>query len=129
MESIEIVDSLKDVDETEWNNLVGSNPFLQHHFLNALAETRCAIKSTGWIQQFILLHRDRELVGAVPLYLKTHSRGEFVFDYAWADAYERNGLSYYPKAVVAVPFTPVTGPRLLAKLHSDKLLLAKTAIQ
>lgn len=128
MESINIVGSLNDVDQAEWNNLVGSNPFLQHYFLNALAETRCANNSTGWTQRFILLHREKRLMGAVPLYLKTHSRGEFVFDYAWADAYERNGLPYYPKAVVAVPFTPVTGPRLIAKLQDDKLLLAKAAI-
>ncbi|OIQ95245.1 hypothetical protein GALL_227230 [mine drainage metagenome] len=128
MESVGIIESLNDVDEAEWNILAGSNPFLQHYFLKALEETGCAITSTGWTQQFILLHRDKALVGAAPLYLKTHSRGEFVFDYAWADAYERYGLPYYPKAVVAVPFTPVTGPRLLAKSHSDKLALAKAAI-
>jgi len=128
MESIDIIESLSDIDEAEWNILAGSNPFLQHYFLKALEETGCAINSTGWTHQFILLHRDKALVGVAPLYLKTHSRGEFVFDYAWADAYERYGLPYYPKAVVAVPFIPVTGPRLLAKLHSDKLTLAKAAI-
>lgn len=129
MESLEIVNSLNDVNVDDWNALAGLNPFLQHCFLKALADTGCATTKTGWTQQFILLRRDEELVGAVPLYLKTHSRGEFVFDYAWAEAYERFGLPYYPKAVVAIPFTPVSGPRLLAKTHHDKSALAKAAIQ
>lgn len=128
MESIEIAESLNDIGEAEWNMLTGSNPFLQHYFLKALSVSRCAINSTGWTQQYILLRRDKLLVGAIPLYLKTHSRGEFVFDFAWAEAYERHGLQYYPKAVVAVPFTPVTGSRILAKSHNDKLTLAKAAI-
>lgn len=128
MEIIKIVESLNEVNELEWNTLAGSNPFLRHCFLKSLAETGCADKSTGWTQQFILLYRDNTLVGAAPLYLKTHSRGEFVFDYAWADAYEKNGLQYYPKAVIAIPFTPVTGPRLIANSYNDKLTLAKAGI-
>lgn len=128
MEKILIADTLKDVDELEWNSIAGSSPFLQHYFLNGLKETGCATSNTGWTQQFILYYRDDALVGASPLFLKTHSRGEFVFDFAWADAYEKNGLQYYPKAVIAVPFTPVTGPRLLSSSLKDKITIAKAGI-
>ena len=129
MERIIIADSLKDVHELEWNSISGSNPFLQYYFLSALEETGCAVMNTGWAQQYILLYRDEKLVAAAPMYLKTHSRGEFVFDFAWADAYEKHGLQYYPKAVIAVPFTPVSGQRLLGKSMHDKLTVAKAAIQ
>src|SRR5690606_12906547 len=75
------------------------------------------------------MHRHDTLAGAMPLYLKSHSRGEYVFDQAWAHAFERHGLNYYPKLLSAVPFTPVTGPRLLAANHQDRVLLAHEAIQ
>lgn len=129
MEKILIADSLKDVRELEWDSISGSNPFLQYYFLSALEETGCAARNTGWVLQYILLYRDDKLVAAAPMYLKTHSRGEFVFDFAWADAFEKHGLQYYPKAVIAVPFTPVTGQRLLGKSTNDKLTVAKAAIQ
>ena len=77
-------------------------------------ETGCASPRTGWSPHYLALWRGQTLAGAVPLYLKSHSRGEYVFDHAWADAFERYGLRYYPKLLSAVPFTPVTGPRLLA---------------
>lgn len=128
MENIFIVDTLKEVNEHEWNLIAGSNPFLQHYFLTSLAESGCATCETGWSQQFILYYRDGVLVGAAPLYLKTHSRGEYVFDFAWADAFEKHGLQYYPKAIIAVPFTPITGPRLLGSSINDKLAIAKTGI-
>jgi predicted N-acyltransferase len=128
MEKILIVDTLKDVDELEWNSITGSNPFLQFYFLTALRETGCAASNTGWTQQFILYYKNDTLVGAAPMYLKTHSRGEFVFDFAWAEAYKNHGLQYYPKAVIAVPFTPVTGPRLIGSSINDKLTIAKAAI-
>lgn len=92
------------------------NPFVSHAFLSALEESASATPRTGWAPQHLLAEtRKGELLGAVPCYLKSHSRGEYVFDHGWADAYERAGGSYYPKLQVSVPFTPATGPRLLVK--------------
>ena len=104
------------MDGAEWNALPGAQlPFLRHEFLLAMEESGCATPETGWEANHILLTgRDGRLCGALPLYLKSHSWGEFVFDIAWADAYHRAGLRYYPRLVSAVPFTPATGPRLLA---------------
>ncbi|MEY8878200.1 MAG: GNAT family N-acetyltransferase [Leptothrix sp. (in: b-proteobacteria)] len=110
---LEVVDTLDAVDAGEWTALTGADPFTDHAFLALLEATGCASAATGWLPRHLLLRRAGRLVGAVPVYLKSHSRGEFVFDHAWAQAYERHGLTYYPKLVVAVPFTPVAGPRLL----------------
>jgi len=90
------------------------NPFLSHAFLSALEDSGCASPETGWQPQYLTGWRGADLVAALPLYAKTHSWGEFVFDWAWAEAYQRHGLNYYPKLVSAVPFTPVAGARLLA---------------
>lgn len=113
-----IVSSLLDIGQPTWDALVRSqadaNPFLSFAFLNALHETGCASAASGWQPQFITLWREEQLCAALPLYLKSHSYGEYVFDWAWADAYRRNGLEYYPKLLSAIPFTPVTGGRLLA---------------
>lgn len=112
---IEVAQSLAGVPVTDWNSLRGSEcPFLRHEFLLALEETGCVGGTSGWHPCHLLL-RDgaRRLVGAMPLYRKTSSHGEFVFDWAWADAYRRAGLHYFPKLVSAVPFTPATSPRLL----------------
>jgi hypothetical protein len=97
----------------------GNDPFLEHGFLLALERSRSVGRGTGWQPRFVLVHQGRELVGAVPLYLKDHSYGEFVFDWAWAGAAERSGVRYYPKLVAAVPFTPVTGARLLVRPDAD----------
>ncbi|MSQ92166.1 MAG: N-acetyltransferase [Gammaproteobacteria bacterium] len=107
--------SLADVDATQWNALVGrGTPFLRHEFLVALEQSGCATAETGWDAHHLLLSDSHgDLTGAMPLYLKPHSWGEFVFDFAWAEAYQRAGLSYYPRLCSAVPFTPATGPRLL----------------
>jgi predicted N-acyltransferase len=106
------------IDAAAWNALVdaapGAAPFLRHEYLDALHASGSAAPDTGWYPQFVTLHRREALVAACPLYLKDHSYGEYVFDWAWADAYERHGLAYYPKLLGAVPFTPVPGPRLLA---------------
>lgn len=122
-----IVESINEIDAPQWNALAGSNPFLSHAFLKALQESGCATPETGWRAQFLTLWQDDALVGAMPLYLKTHSWGEFVFDWAWADAYQRHGLDYYPKLLCAVPFTPVTGLRVLAptpELRAELLTIA-----
>ncbi len=110
---VEVIDSLSGVEPGEWNRLAGDDPFLRHEFLSALHDTGCASTATGWTPQFLLLKERGKLSGAMPLYLKTHSYGEYVFDWAWADAYHRHGLNYYPKLASAIPFTPVTGRRLL----------------
>ena len=113
---VEVCETLADVDPAAWDALAGCrNPFLRHDFLRALETSGCVGPGTGWLpRHFLLRTADRSgLLAAAPGYLKTHSYGEYVFDWAWAHAYERAGLSYYPKLVLAVPFSPVTGPRLL----------------
>jgi len=121
--------SLSRVDACQWNALAGTQPFVRHEFLAALHDTGCAAPDTGWAPYYLVLRRAGQLAGAVPLYLKGHSRGEYVFDYAWADAFERHGLRYYPKLLAAVPFTPVGGPRLLAANRDDRLELARSLIE
>ena len=124
-----IIDSLVSVDPAQWQALAGDNPTLSYTFLHALHETNCASPHTGWTPRYLVLHRDGALRAAMPLYLKDHSRGEYVFDHAWADAFHRNGIPYYPKLLSAVPFTPVTGSRLLAHTQEDRQLLARAALQ
>ncbi|MEO7387654.1 MAG: GNAT family N-acetyltransferase [Gammaproteobacteria bacterium] len=112
---IEVARSLGEVAVADWNGLRGTEyPFLRHEFLAALEDTGCVTPATGWTPRHLLLRNDAgRLLGALPLYSKTSSYGEFVFDWAWADAYRRAGLRYFPKLVSAVPFTPATSPRLL----------------
>jgi predicted N-acyltransferase len=106
-------DSLAATTAAQWDRLLSHDfPFFRHAFLAGLEQFDC-LKPHGWYPHHLLAYRRGTLVGALPLYLKTNSWGEFVFDYAWADAYERGGRSYYPKLVCAVPFAPVTGPRVL----------------
>ena len=98
-----------------WNALAGHAPLLSHAYFSALHETGCATDETGWEPRFLTAWDRGSLIGAMPLYAKTHSYGEYVFDWGWADAYRRYGRRYYPKLVSAVPFTPVPGARLLAQ--------------
>src|SRR5690606_6666988 len=121
--------SLSRVDACQWNALAGEQPFVRHEFLSALHDTGCAAPDTGWAPYYLLLRRADQLAGAVPLYLKGHSRGEYVFDYAWADAFERHGMRYYPKLLAAVPFTLVGCPRLLATGPAERLALARGLIE
>src|SRR5262245_2449595 len=115
LESLSVVDSLAAVDRDEWNALAGEQPFVRHEFFSALLESGSAAAATGWRPQFLLLRRSGALAGAMPLFAKTHSYGEYVFDWAWADAHERHGVEYYPKLLCAVPFTPVRGNRILGE--------------
>lgn len=117
---LESLPSLTSVAPGEWNALAGGNPFLRHEFLIALERNGCVGPGTGW-QPCPITATDGggRLVGALPLYVKHDSRGEFVFDWSWADAYERAGGHYYPKLVASVPFTPATGPRLLTAPGAD----------
>jgi predicted N-acyltransferase len=131
---VEILDGLSEIGAGEWDDCAGStNPFLQHAFLVALEENGCVGGSTAWRPQHLVVYRDNKLIGAVPLYLKFDSYGEYVFDWAWAEAYQRAGMQYYPKLVAAIPFTPVSGNRLLIAPGEDfaeiAVLLANSALQ
>ncbi len=114
-----IVSSLAEIGQPAWDALVAQqdkpNPFLSYAFLHALHESGSACEDTGWQPQFMVLFDGEALAAALPLYVKMHSYGEYVFDWAWADAYQRSGHDYYPKLLSAIPFTPVTGPRLMAR--------------
>jgi predicted N-acyltransferase len=127
-ETLRILDSLEAVDANEWNALTGGNPTLAHAFLDSLHRTGCASARSGWAPQYLTLWEGARLAGAVPLYVKSHSYGEYVFDWAWAEAYERHGIAYYPKLLCAVPFTPATGPRLLAADDAVRARLAKSLL-
>jgi predicted N-acyltransferase len=115
--SIEVVDDIRRLGAADWDACAGTgNPFLAHAFLSALEESGSATARTGWLPQHLVLRDGAgRIVGCAPCYLKSHSLGEYVFDHGWADAYERAGGRYYPKLQVCVPFTPVAGPRLLAR--------------
>jgi predicted N-acyltransferase len=129
VESFEVVESLAKVDPQEWNALAGPQPFVRHEFLSALIDTGCAAARSGWLPQFLLLRRGGALAAAMPLFAKSHSYGEYVFDWAWADAHERNGIDYYPKLLCAVPFTPVQGRRLLARDPAGRAVLVAAALE
>ncbi len=134
---IRVSDTPSDIAVSDWNALLSRqaqpSPFMRHEYLAALHDSKSAIARTGWLPRFITLWRgdgdNAELLGACPLYVKSHSYGEYVFDWAWANAYEQNGLEYYPKAVVAVPFTPVPGARLLAVDDKARQTLVRGIIQ
>jgi uncharacterized protein len=115
-----IVASIDELDRAAWNGLAGTDsPFLRHEFLAALEHTGCVGPATGWTPAHIALFDERGLAGAAPAYHKSHSYGEFVFDFGWAQAYTRLRRRYYPKLTVAVPFTPATGARLLVRPDLD----------
>ncbi len=122
-----------EVPASDWNALVHAggliNPFMRHEYLAAMHESGSATARTGWQAQWLTLWQGRTLVAACALYLKAHSYGEYVFDWAWANAYHQHGLAYYPKALVAPPFTPVPGPRLLARSPDDRQALVRALIK
>lgn len=127
---VQVHDSIDEIPAAGWNRLAGDNPFLKHEFLAALEHSGCVGGETGWQPQHLTCMDDKgELVGALPLYLKTHSWGEFVFDWAWAEAYQRAGRHYYPKLASAVPFSPVTGARLLIAEDAEHAAVARALIQ
>jgi len=132
---IRVLDSPLKVNASEWNALLAAqspgeaaNPFMRHEYLAALHESGSATPETGWTPCFVTLWQGDTLASACPLYLKAHSYGEYVFDWAWANAYQQHGLDYYPKAVAAVPFTPVPGARLLARNAAERALLVKALV-
>lgn len=128
-----VLPSALDVDAAAWNRLLAQQshptPFMRHEYLAALESSGSATPRTGWTPRFMTLWQGDTLVAACPLYLKSHSYGEYVFDWAWASAYEQHGVPYYPKAVIAVPFTPVPGSRLLARDAATRALLVQAVCQ
>jgi predicted N-acyltransferase len=117
--------SIQDLSARDWNALgAGGNPFTRHEFLAALERTHCVGRSSGWEPRYLTLHDAHGLAGAAAAFVKTHSFGEFVFDFAWARGYERLGRRYYPKLTLAAPFTPATGPRLLVRADLDRATVA-----
>lgn len=132
---IRLLDSPLEVASDQWNTLLAAqhpngvmNPFMRHEYLTALHESGSATPDTGWTPRFVTLWQGDALAGACAFYLKTHSYGEYVFDHAWANAYQQHGLPYYPKALVAVPFTPVPGSRLLARTPAERTLLVQALV-
>ncbi len=124
--------SIAEVGETQWDRLLPVHaqhqPFVRHAFLSLLESTGCVGGDTGWVPLHLGLELEGSLVAAAPLYAKTHSYGEYVFDWAWAEAYQRHGLPYYPKLLSAIPFSPVPGPRLLARDDDSRAALAQALI-
>lgn len=116
------------VDAAKWDALCAGAPLLSHAFFTALHATGCASTATGWQPRFLTAWRNGTFAGAMPLYAKAHSYGEYVFDWAWADAYRRHGARYYPKLVAAIPFTPTPGARLLAKDDVTRRSLLRQAL-
>ncbi len=127
--ALKIIENLADIPATQWDALAGKDPFLSHAYLHALQASGCTTPQFGWRAQFLTLWQNARLLGAMPLYLKMNSYGEHVFDFAWAEAYRRHGLRYYPKLVCAVPFTPVTGKRLLAGSDAVRRMLLQHALE
>ncbi len=127
---LEIIESLSEVSAADWNALLtpDASPFLKHEFLSTLEETVCVVVNTGWQVAHLALYRSAQLIGAMPLYLKQHSYGEFVFDWSWAQAYEQQGMQYYPKALCAIPFTPVQGSRILFSPAEDAAQIQRKLI-
>jgi len=124
--AVKIHGRIREIGRTAWDDCASapeyqSNPFISYDFLDALEETNCAVERAGWGPRHISVEDETGRIAAVmPLYLKSHSQGEYIFDHAWADAYERAGGSYYPKLLCASPFSPVTGPRLLVRPDVDR---------
>ena len=125
------LDSIAQIDAQSWNALAGSaQPFVRHEFLLALEESGCAAPHTGWTPKHVVIDdANGTPVAAMPLFRKTHSRGEFVFDFSWASAYAQHGLDYYPKLLTAVPFTPVCGPRLLLRPDIDAKAMTQSLVR
>src|SRR5690625_1590722 len=112
--------ALRDIDPDKWDALVSdASPFVKHAFLLALEESGSASPATGWQPNHLAIYDSEGLLAALPLYIKSHSWGEYVFDWAWADAYRRYGQRYYPKLVSAIPYTPSPSPRLLVRSDTD----------
>ncbi|SEG02222.1 GNAT family N-acetyltransferase [Marinobacterium lutimaris] len=131
MPDIRLHSKIEEIPKEDWNALCGNDyPFLRHEFLDALERSGSVTAKAGWQPVHLSIWQDDALIGVMPLYLKSHSWGEYVFDWSWADAWSRNGLDYYPKLLTAIPFTPATGPRFGIKLpENESIALLSQALQ
>lgn len=129
--TLRVASEIAAVPAADWDACAGvENPFTRHAFLKSLEDAGCASADEGWVPQHLLLENpDGDMVGCMPMYLKYHSQGEYIFDHGWANAFERAGGSYYPKLLCAVPFTPATGPRLLVRAGEDFAQTARLLLQ
>ena len=118
--TVEILTTINQIPAIEWDKLTDGTPLLSHAFLSALENSGSVGAKTGWNPHPLTIKKNGIIVGAMPLYLKQHSYGEYVFDWAWADAYQRSGLNYYPKLLAAIPFSPITSARLLCDSSCDE---------
>src|SRR5262245_12845743 len=126
MLQVKVLQSMSEVDRGQWDALVGEgSPFLEWGWLSSMEEARCVAPKTGWQPQHLAVYDADQLIAACPLYLKGHSMGEFIFDHSWADAAHRAGVDYYPKLLVAAPFTPATGVRFLTAPGSERPALIR----
>ncbi len=126
MPNLRIHHQISDINAEQWDRLRGDDyPFLKHAFLNALEQSGCVSDDSGWHPVHLVVEQQGELIAAMPMYLKSHSWGEYVFDWSWLEAWEHAGLEYFPKLVTAIPFTPATGPRIL---HNTQHLSFETAL-
>jgi predicted N-acyltransferase len=131
MIEMKVHESMRDIERAEWDQLAGPSapPFLSHTFLDALERARCVTPERGWLPMHLTFWEDGRLLAAAPAYVKGNSEGEFVFDHAWADFAARMRLPYYPKLLLAVPFTPATGPRVLIREGADGERMALAAAE
>jgi predicted N-acyltransferase len=124
--ALRVIRKISEVERQRWDGLVGNaSPFLKWDWLDSLEQSGCVNEETGWVPHHIIVEKGTQLVAACPMYLKLHSMGEFVFDHEWADAAQRSGIQYYPKMLVGVPFTPVTGRRFLTADGEDREALIR----
>ncbi len=127
--TITVVGDIRRIDAADWNGCAGNNnPFVRHEFLSALEASGSATGETGWAPYHMTVRDDRGLAACAPMYVKGHSQGEYIFDHGWAQAFERAGGRYYPKLLIAVPFTPATGPRLLTRPDTDRQAMERALV-
>ena len=123
---VDFVDSIEKINKEDWKSVLNNKyPFLQYDFLKALEVTKCVSPEQGWTPFHVVVSDGEMIIAIMPLYIKTDSQGEFIFDWSWADAFYRNGLEYYPKLVSSIPFTPASGPRILFTDKSKSLTIIK----
>ena len=123
---VDFVDSIEKINKEDWKSVLNNKyPFLQYDFLKALEVTKCVSPEQGWTPFHVVVSDGEMIIAIMPLYIKTDSQGEFIFDWSWADAFYRNGLEYYPKLVSSIPFTPASGPRILFTDQSKSLIIIK----
>ena len=117
---VEFINSINEINKEEWNAVINSDyPFLKYEFLESLEKHKCVSEDRGWSPFHVIVSEENKKIAIMPMYIKTDSQGEFIFDWSWADAFYRNGVNYYPKLVCSIPYTPASGPRL-SVIHQDK---------